>query len=174
VALLPDSQPATSGRLASYALTAAGDAPERDPADWVLEGLPVADITTAGPIAGGAAMQQQQQMAAGGGRQRPAGSEASTAAAAAGQATAATPAALPDNRPEGFPVAAAPAKAAAAAAQADGRASGALQGWRVLDARERVRFGSRGKRLDFQVLLLGVTGTACHPGSLQNIIALSV
>ena len=153
MSLLPDSQPAASGCLASYALTSAGDAPERDPADWVLEGLPVADATASTATAVNGAM--QQPLAASGGRQQPAGSEAAAAAAAAGQpAAAATWAALPDDRPEGLSAAAAPAaaKATAAATPTDGRGRGALQGWRVLDAREGVRFGSRGCRLQFQVL----------------------
>jgi hypothetical protein len=143
VALLPDSQPAAAGRLASYALTSAGDASERDPADWVLEGLPVADVSAADATAAGVATQQLP---------------AAAAAAPTGQRAAkATPAALPDNRLEGFSAVAAPAaaKAAATAAPADGRGRGALQGWRVLDAREGVRFGSRGSRLEFQVLPTG-------------------
>lgn len=111
MALLPDSQPAVSGRLASYALTAASDAPERDPADWVLEGLPVA-----GALEGDGAL-QQQQVAANGQGQQPAVA----------------------------------VKGAAAAAPAAGGGRGALQGWRVLDAREGLLFGSRGDRQQFQV-----------------------
>lgn len=155
MALLPDSRPAASGHLASYALTAAGDAPERDPADWVLEGLPVADVTAAGSAAADVApTQQPPPLPAFGARLQPAGSEAAAAAAPTGQpGVAATRAAPPDNRPEGISATApAMAKGVPARAPAAGGGLEALQGWRVLDAREGVLFGSRGGRLEFQVL----------------------
>ena len=123
VALLPDSRPSHSGRLASYALTAAGDMPERNPADWVLEGLPVADATAADAAAADGTA-QQPLAADGNASQEPAGA---AWAPATGQSVPAGARAAAHAEARGAETAAA-AAAALAAAQGGGGGSDALQG----------------------------------------------
>lgn len=46
------TDPVVGARLVGYTLLSAGDAPERDPRDWVLEGLPCGSASAAGAVAG--------------------------------------------------------------------------------------------------------------------------
>ena len=73
-ALLPASSPGTAVRLAYYALTSANDAPERDPCDFMLEGLE----TRPSPVASAAAGKSDPAAAAA----APSGDLASPSAAA--------------------------------------------------------------------------------------------
>lgn len=138
VALLPTSNPANAARLASYALTSAADAPERDPSDFLLQGWLAADAAAEPPAA---AADETRAAAAVPPTAQPAAAAGGAPAADGGGAAAA---AAPQQRPE---------TAAAAAAAAFPAAGEPLQGWRVLDAREGVRFSSRGERQHFQVPL---------------------
>lgn len=154
VALLPSSTPASAACLAVYALTSANDAPERDPADWVLEGLPLTgephiertchlvNFNTRCLAPHRRLNEERSCMCAARQRQELTlwHCRSSDALPAASASTAG-----PDTDAVG-----AGSDAAAGAARS---ADGAVPRWRVLDAQEGVSFSRRGQRRDFQVTL---------------------